>query len=77
MNKKNAMKYKLQLILTAFGILLTTVCHGQTAGTSVARKCTLLALNIAVLSESGGSKYKTFQGGKHDYIFESRGATPA
>ena len=23
------MKYKLQLILTAFGILLTTVCHGQ------------------------------------------------
>ena len=26
------MKYKLQLILTAFGILLTTVCHGQTAG---------------------------------------------
>ena len=23
------MKYKLQLILTAFGILLTTVCHAQ------------------------------------------------
>ena len=30
------MKYKLQLILTAFGILLTTVCHGQTAGTVIA-----------------------------------------
>ena len=31
------MKYKLQLILTAFGILLTTVCHGQTqtAGTVI------------------------------------------
>ena len=26
------MKYKLQLILTALGILLTTVCHAQTAG---------------------------------------------
>ena len=30
------MKYKLQLILTAFGILLTTVCHGQTAGKVIA-----------------------------------------
>ena len=29
------MKYKLQLILTALGILLTTVCHAQIAGTVI------------------------------------------
>ena len=35
------MKYKLQLILTALGILLTTVCHAQTAGVVTSTHITL------------------------------------